>query len=209
VAAAAAPRGRARAAVAAAARRPPPRGRALAGLAHARLMYLRRIRRAAFGAAAAGAAGGTAALFWGGGGGTAAAAAAGASATTPRPGSNVPLRPQHRVALCGWPIKGARARKDPRVSDLRSLFSHARDAGYDGCEFGCDDLREMGFFSWQTSAAEIAAHVLAASRAADFPASGGLPSVGALYKITDGNDPPFPGCLEFSDQHWLPRFRQK
>ena len=123
--------------------------------------------------------------------------------------ANRPLAATHRVALCGWPIKGARQQSDPRVADLRALFSYARDSGYDGIEFGCDDLKEMKFFDWSSPNSVVARHATDAARAVGFPRNGGPPSTGALYKITDGNSPPFPGCLEFSDLMLLSKFRQK
>lgn len=84
-------------------------------------------------------------------------------------GANRPLAPRHRVALCGWPIKGARQSSDPRVATLRSLFDHCREAGYDGIEMGCDDLKEMGFFPWHTPNREVAAMVQREAAAAQFP----------------------------------------
>ena len=84
---------------------------------------------------------------------------------------NRPLAPRHRVALCGWPIKGARQASDPRVGTLHSLFEHCRQAGYDGIEVGCDDLKEMGFFPWSTPNQEVAAAVQREAAAAQFPAS--------------------------------------
>ena len=85
--------------------------------------------------------------------------------------ANRPLAPRHRVALCGWPIKGARQASDPRVATLHALFEHCRQAGYDGIEVGCDDLKEMGFFSWNTPNHEVAAAVQRDAAAAQFPAS--------------------------------------
>ena len=110
---------------------------------------------------------------------TAAAAAAIATGVTTSPAhtdasitANRPLAPRHRVALCGWPIKGARqSGSDPRVATLRSLFDHCRESGYDGIEFGCDDLKEMGFFPWSTPNREVAAVVQREAAAARFPAT--------------------------------------
>lgn len=85
--------------------------------------------------------------------------------------ANRPLASRHRVALCGWPIKGARQSSDPRVATLRLLFDHCREAGYDGIEMGCDDLKEMGFFPWDTPNREVVATVQREAAAAQFPSS--------------------------------------
>ena len=77
----------------------------------------------------------------------------------------------------------------------------------DGIECGCDDLKEMAFFPWSTPNSEVAQEVGKAARAVGFPRA--LPSTGVLYKVIDGNDPPFPGCLEFSDPLMLTKFSQK
>ncbi len=150
-------------------------------------------------------------------------------------GANRPLAPRHRVALCGWPIKGARQSSDPRVATLRSLFNHCREAGYDGIEMGCDDLKEMGFFSWSTPNHEVAAAVQREAAEARFPSTSRRgeiragqhlrattlssacfivavsagPSTGVLYKVTDGNPAPFPGCLDFSDPRFEEAYKQK
>ena len=72
--------------------------------------------------------------------------------------ANRPLAERHRVSLCGWPMKGARAAKDPRVATLELLFEHAKKAGYDGIEAGCDDLREMGFFGAEPIHRHVSTH---------------------------------------------------
>eukprot|EP01052_Picozoa_sp_SAG31_P010623 SAG31_NODE_586_length_13839_cov_22.698544_7_plen_132_part_00 len=65
-------------------------------------------------------------------------------------------------------------------------------------EFGCDDLKEMGFFSWETDPAVVAAAAQAAAATVGFARAGG-PSTGVLMKVVDGNAaPPFPGCLDFN-----------
>ena len=46
--------------------------------------------------------------------------------------ANRQLAPKHRVGLCGWPVKGARAANDPRVATLEKLFLYLKRAGYDG-----------------------------------------------------------------------------
>lgn len=35
------------------------------------------------------------------------------------------------------------------------------------------------------------------------------PSTGVLYKVTDGNPAPFPGCLDFADPRFEQSFTQK
>lgn len=49
---------------------------------------------------------------------------------------NRPLSTKHRVGLCGWPVKGARAAGDPRVATLEKLFLWLKASGYEGMEFG-------------------------------------------------------------------------
>ena len=40
--------------------------------------------------------------------------------------ANRPLAGAHRVAICGWPVKGARVAKDPRAATLDSLFAYLK-----------------------------------------------------------------------------------
>ena len=46
--------------------------------------------------------------------------------------ANRALADRHRVGLCGWPLKGAAAAKDPRVATPRALFDWVRECGYEG-----------------------------------------------------------------------------
>ena len=68
----------------------------------------------------------------------------------------------------------------------------------------------MGFFDWSTPNREVATAVQRAAAAARFPpASGRGPSTGVLYKVTDGNPTPFPGCLEFAQPDFEAAYAQK
>ena len=56
---------------------------------------------------------------------------------------NTILADRHRVSLCGRPIRAARASKDPRVKNLKSLFEHVWASGYDGIEISVEDMLMM------------------------------------------------------------------
>ena len=88
-------------------------------------------------------------------------------------------------------MRGGLAHSHECVAAARGLTDRQSAAGV-------DDMKEMGYFSWQTDPAEVAERVQAAAAAAGFPRPGG-PSTGVLMKVVDGNvAPPFPGCLDFN-----------
>jgi hypothetical protein len=45
-----------------------------------------------------------------------------------------PSERPHRVAICAWPVKGAKLKNDERVKDFAALLEHLEEAGYDGLE---------------------------------------------------------------------------
>ena len=56
---------------------------------------------------------------------------------------NTILADRHRVSICGWPIRGARDKNDPRVKNIKSLFEHVWQSGYDGIEISVEDMLVM------------------------------------------------------------------
>ena len=93
---------------------------------------------------------------------------------------------RHRVGLCGWPLKGARAAKDPRVSTPRALFDWVRECGYEGVELTTEDFKSM-YFSPETLGATVIREIRAAAVAAGVPRV----STGGLYHVTDGGPSPY------------------
>lgn len=93
---------------------------------------------------------------------------------------------RHRVGLCGWPLKGARAAKDPRVSSPRALFDWVRECGYEGVELTVEDFKSM-YFTPETPGAVVIRDIRAAAAAAGMPRV----STGGLYHVTDGGPSPY------------------
>jgi hypothetical protein len=99
---------------------------------------------------------------------------------------NRALADHHRVGLCGWPLKGAAAAKDPRVATPHALFSWVRECGYEGVELTVNDFRSM-FFTQTTPGATVIREIRAAASAAGM----GRVSTGGLYHVIDGGPSPY------------------
>ena len=68
--------------------------------------------------------------------------------------ANRQLAAHHRIGLCGWPAKGAKAANDPRVATPRKLFEWIKERGYDGVELTVQDFKAM-YFGQQTSSSQV------------------------------------------------------
>ncbi len=109
-----------------------------------------------------------------------------ASCSSPVSGNRVLGDGRHRVGLCGWPLKGACATKDPRVATPRALFDWVRECGYEGVELTTEDFKSM-YFTPKTPAAVVIRDIRAAAAAAGVPRV----STGGLYHVTDGGPSPY------------------
>lgn len=93
---------------------------------------------------------------------------------------------RHRIGLCGWPLKGARAANDPRVATPRDLFGWVRKCGYEGVELTTEDFKSM-YFEPETPSTVVIRDIRAAAAAAGMARV----SSGGLYHVTDGGPSPY------------------
>ena len=101
--------------------------------------------------------------------------------------SNRVLGPgHHRVGLCGWPLKGAVAAKDPRVATPRKLFEWVQQCGYEAVELTVEDFKSM-YFDKGTPNARVIAEIRQAAAAVGVSRV----SSGGLYHVTDGGPSPY------------------
>jgi sugar phosphate isomerase/epimerase len=118
--------------------------------------------------------------------------------------SNTVLSNRHRVALCGWPIRGARDIDDERVKDMHALFEHVWNSNYDGVEISVEDFRALYPETFRGMSDVEAAKVIKET-AEDH----GVSVLGTLYLVGDGTDRVRPWDLDFSDENFYQKMEEK
>ena len=118
---------------------------------------------------------------------------------------NTILADRHRVSLCGRPIRAARATKDPRVKDLKSLFEHVWASGYDGIEISVEDMLMM-----YPKEAKKLTPLEFASMLKDEADEHGIQIFGSQYRVTDttpvSNQP---RDMDFNDRDFWLQMKEK
>ena len=120
---------------------------------------------------------------------------------------NTILADRHRVSLCGRPVRAARASKDPRVKNLKSLFEHVWASGYDGIEISVEDMLMM-----YPKEAKKLTPLEFASMLKDEADEHGIQIFGSLYRVTDStpiSDQLLAHGMDFNDHDFWVQMKEK
>ena len=120
---------------------------------------------------------------------------------------NTILADRHRVSLSGRPIRAARASKDPRVKNLKSLFEHVWASGYDGIEISVQDMLIM-----YPKESKKLTPLAFASLLKDEADEHGIQIFGSQYRVTDvvpASGQPLAHGMDFNDQDFWVEMKEK
>ena len=120
---------------------------------------------------------------------------------------NTILADRHRVSICGWPIRGARDKNDPRVKNIKSLFEHTWQSGYDGIEISVEDMLAM-----YPKEAKKMSSLEFAQMLKEEADEHGIQIFGSLYLVTDNTpvaERPRPHDMDFTEDDFWVRMEEK